>query len=195
MRIEIPERLSDEAVILRPLRPDDARPYAAAFRADPELGWLAGYEDDPDEDWVRKRAEDQPKWAEEGKGFELAIADPSLGEFWGCVTLHGFDLKDRRCEVGFGDGRLAQVEPPEVRQRGVGTRATSLAVSWAFQNLDLLRVEMTTTPDNLVVPRLARRLGFTYEGTLRKRAVERGRRVDVLWFGVLREEWTAETAG
>jgi RimJ/RimL family protein N-acetyltransferase len=188
MRIEIPERLSDEAVILRPLRPDDARPYAAAFRADPELGWLAGYEDDPDEDWVRKRAEEQPKWAEEGKGLELAIADPSLGEFWGCVTLHGFDWKDRRCEVGFW-------LVPEVRQRGVGTRATSLAVSWAFENLDLLRVEMTTTPDNLVVPRLARRLGFTYEGTLRKRAVERGRRVDVLWFGVLREEWTAESAG
>jgi [ribosomal protein S5]-alanine N-acetyltransferase len=149
---------------------------------------LAGYEDDPDEDWVRKRAEEQPKWAEEGKGFELVIAHPSLGEFWGCVTLHGFDSKDRRCEVGFW-------LVPEVRQRGVGTRATSLAVSWAFENLDLLRVEMTTTPDNLVVPRLARRLGFTYEGTLRKRAVERGRRVDVLWFGVLREEWTAETAG
>jgi ribosomal-protein-alanine N-acetyltransferase len=188
MRIEIPERLSDEAVILRPLRTDDARPYAAAFRADPELGWLAGYEDDPDEDWVRKRAEEQPKWAEEGKGFELAIADPGTDGFWGCVILHGFDWKDRRCEVGFW-------LVPEVRQRGVGTRATSLAVSWAFENLDLLRVEMTTTPDKLVVPRLARRLGFTYEGTLRKRAVERGRRVDVLWFGVLREEWTAETAG
>jgi RimJ/RimL family protein N-acetyltransferase len=74
-------------------------------------------------------------------------------------------------------------------QRGLGTRATSLAVSWAFETLDLLRVEMTTTPDNVVVPKLARRLGSTHEGTLRKRAVERGRRVDVLWFGVLREEW------
>jgi hypothetical protein len=42
MRIEIPERLSDEVVGLRPLRTDDARSYAAAFRADPELGWLAG---------------------------------------------------------------------------------------------------------------------------------------------------------
>jgi RimJ/RimL family protein N-acetyltransferase len=61
----------------------------------------------------------------------------------------------------------------------------------AFETLDLLRVEMTTTPDNPVVPKLAGRLGFTYEGTLRKRAVERAQRVDVLWFGVLREEWTA----
>jgi Acetyltransferase (GNAT) domain len=66
------------------------------------------------------------------------------------MILHRFDSKDRRCEVGFW-------LVPEVRQRGVGTRSTSLAVSWAFENLDLLRVEMTTTPDNPVVPKLARR--------------------------------------
>ena len=36
---------------------------------------------------------------------------------------------------------------------------------------------------------LAERLGFTQEGVLRKRNVERGQRVDVVWFGVLREEW------
>jgi RimJ/RimL family protein N-acetyltransferase len=68
-------------------------------------------------------------------------------------------------------------------------RFRRLVVSWAFERLDLLRVELTTTPDNVVVPKLARRLGFTHEGTLRKRAVERGQRVDILWFGVLREEW------
>jgi len=48
---------------------------------------------------------------------------------------------------------------------------------------------MTTTPDNAAVFALARRLGFTQEGVLRKRNVERGQRVDVVWFGVLREEW------
>ena len=182
MKIEIPERLSDETVALRPLRPADAQPYAAAFRSDPKLAWLAGYEEDPDEDWAQKRATQQPEWAAEGRGLELAIANPETGAFWGSMTLHQLDWKDRRCEVGFW-------LVPDVRRRGVGTRATSLAVSWAFQTLDLLRVEMTTTPDNVVVPRLARRLGFTYEGTLRKRAVERGQRVDILWFGLLREEW------
>ena len=182
MRIAIPEWLSDDSVALRPLRADDARPYAAAFRADAELGVLAGYEQDPDEDWVRERAAQLDKFADEGKGLELVVADPVSGAYWGSLILHQFDWKDRRCEVGFW-------LVPEMRQRGLGTRATSLAVTWAFETLDLLRVEMTTTPDNAVVPRLARRLGFTYEGTLRKRTVERGRRTDVLWFGVLREEW------
>lgn len=182
MRIAIPEWLSDGPVALRRLRADDAGPYAAAFRADAELGWLAGYEEDPDEDWVRQRVTQQDEWADEGKGLELAIADPGTGDFWGAMILHRFDWKDRRCEVGFW-------LVPDVRRHGYGTRATSLMVSWAFETLQLLRVEMTTTPDNVVVPKLARRLGFSHEGTLRKRAVERGRRVDVLWFGVLREEW------
>lgn len=56
-------------------------------------------------------------------------------------------------------------------------------------SLDLLRVEMTTTPENPAVPALARRLGFTQEGVLRARNIQRGQRVDIIWFGVLREEW------
>ena len=42
------------------------------------------------------------------------------------------------------------------------------------------------------MPALAARLGFTHEGVLRARNVERGRRVDVVWFGLLREEWAGE---
>jgi RimJ/RimL family protein N-acetyltransferase len=34
-------------------------------------------------------------------------------------------------------------------------------------------------------------MGFAQEGALRERNVERGRHVDVVWFGVLREEWEA----
>jgi RimJ/RimL family protein N-acetyltransferase len=67
----------------------------------------------------------------------------------------------------------------------------SLTVSWVFKNLDLLRVEMTTTLENPAVPALAKRLGFTHEGTLRARNIERERRVDILWFGLLREEWSS----
>jgi hypothetical protein len=48
VRIELPE-LSDGVVALRPLRPDDAVPYAAAFKADLAtravgllIGWAFG---------------------------------------------------------------------------------------------------------------------------------------------------------
>ncbi len=78
---------------------------------------------------------------------------------------------------------------------GVGAAAVTLALSWGFRDYDLLRMEMTTTPENPAVPALASRLGFTREGVLRARNIERGRRVDIIWFGLLREDWLSRDAG
>jgi [ribosomal protein S5]-alanine N-acetyltransferase len=169
-------------VLLRPLEAADASPYAAAFRDDPDLGRLLGIAQDPDERSIRERVDGQSQRAEDGKGVELAVVAPATSAFCGSVILHSFDWPNRHCEVGFW-------VIPEVRNRGVGSRAVSLAVTWALETLDLLRVEMTTTPENLAAPALAERLGFVREGVLRARNVERGQRVDIIWFGVLREEW------
>jgi RimJ/RimL family protein N-acetyltransferase len=172
--IELPERLDGGDVVLRRLRADDSPAYAAAFRDDPELGRLLGVDEDPDEQAALERV---------GRADELAIADPESDAFWGTVLLHSFDERHRHCEVGFW---LVS----DARGRGVGSAAVRLVVPWAMEQLDLLRVEMTTTPDNAGVDALAAKLGFTREGVLRKRNVERGKRVDVVWYGVLREEWT-----
>ncbi|HEX5923055.1 MAG TPA: GNAT family protein [Baekduia sp.] len=182
MKIELPSDLSGDGFVLRPLTVGDAASYAAAFTDDPELGRLLGIEQDPNEQSIRERASRYRDRAEEGKGVEFAIADPRTDEFLGSVILHSFDWQHRRCEVGFW---LA----PAARGRRLGADAVARTLSWAFDALDLLRVEMTTTPDNLAVSVLARRLGFTQEGVLRSRNVERGNRVDVVFFGVLREEW------
>jgi RimJ/RimL family protein N-acetyltransferase len=182
MTIELPDSLTDGDVVLRRLRAGDAEAYVAAFRADPDLGRLLGMEEDPDEAKVRERAERLPGLAAEGRLVELAISDPADDAFLGSMMLHSFDGTHRRCEVGFW-------LVPAARGRGVGSRSVALAVSSALETLDLLRVEMTTTPDNDAVFALARRLGFAQEGVLRKRNVERGVRVDVVWFGVLREDW------
>lgn len=182
MQISVPERLDDGHVALRPMRPEDAGPYAASFREDPALGRLLGIEVDPDEESVRERIEAQPPSGRERRVVQLAIADAATDAFWGEVLVHSLDLRHRRGEVGFW-------VVAGQRGHGVGSRAVALTVSWLFDELDLLRVEMTTTTDNKVVPALARRLGFTQEGVLRSRNVERGQRVDLVWFGLLREEW------
>jgi RimJ/RimL family protein N-acetyltransferase len=182
MRIEFTEPLSDGQVTLRWMRAQDAGPCAAAFADDPQLGRLIGVERDPEETGIRERIDRQEEHATEGRGIQLAIADPVSDAFSGSMILHSFDWHSRRAEVGFW-------LVPAARGHGVGTAAVTLAVSWAFTALDLLRLEMTTTPENPAVPALARRLGFTMEGVLRARNIERGRRVDIIWFGLLREEW------
>jgi RimJ/RimL family protein N-acetyltransferase len=177
--VELPDSLSGEGVLLRPLRAGDAAPLAAAFRDDPDLGRLLGYEEDPDEAWVRRRVAEPPAAADVA---ELVIAEPGTRAFRGLLLAHSLDRRHRHGEVGFW-------LVPGGRGAGLGSAAVALFVTWMFEALDLLRVEMTTTPDNAAALALAARLGFTREGTMRARNVERGQRVDVVMLAVLREEW------
>jgi RimJ/RimL family protein N-acetyltransferase len=179
MAIELPESLTGEGVLLRPLRAGDAPAFAAAFRDDPDLGRLLGFEEDPDEAWVRRRVVAPPAAADVA---ELVIADPGSQDFRGLLLSHSRDRRHRHAEVGFW-------LVPSARGAGLGRAAVALFVGWMFQALDLLRVEMTTTPDNAATLALAARLGFTREGTMRARNIERGERVDVVMLAVLREEW------
>ncbi len=188
MKIALAEPLTDGRVTLRWMSVDDAPACAAAFRDDPDLGRLIGVEHDPDETGIRERIARQEEHAVEGRSLQLAIADPAGDAYWGSMILHSFDWHSRRAEIGFW-------LVPAARGRGLGAAAVSLAVGWAFTELDLLRMEMTTTPENPAVPALAHRLGFTQEGVLRARNIERGQRVDIIWFGLLREEWLARDAG
>jgi RimJ/RimL family protein N-acetyltransferase len=176
--VQPPRRLAGDGVTLRPLREDDAPAYAAAFRDDPELGRLIGVERDPDEAAVRKRIAESEKRA----GFELAIATDESDAFRGVVAVHGVEPEHGRAEVGFW-------LVPHARGAGLGACAVGLVVDWLFQRAGLRRIEMTTTPDNGGALALARRVGFTQEGVLRQRAIERGRPVDIVWLGLLRDEW------
>jgi [ribosomal protein S5]-alanine N-acetyltransferase len=184
MRIPFPDSLAGEGVVLRRLRTEDAPAYVAAFEEDPDLGRLLGMDEDPEEGRIRERARRMAELVALGRLVEFVVAEEPDGAFLGSMMLHSFDAKHRRCEVGFW-------LTPSARGRGLASRAVARAVTWALTDLDFLRVEMSTAPDNARVFALAQRLGFTHEGVLRKRNLERGRRVDVVFFGVLREEWAA----
>lgn len=180
--IVIPDSLTDGRVTLRLLAQADIPAYLAAFHADPEIGRLLGLERDPDHDGLTRRVAQMDVFRDEGRFVELAIAESESNRLVGSLTLHSFDWGNRRGEVGFWIA-------PGDRRRGFAGAALALVLGWMFGGLDLDRVEMTTTPDNQAVANLAQRSGFTREGVLRARNLERGRRVDVVMFGLLREEW------
>jgi len=87
--------------------------------------------------------------------------------------LHTLAWRHRRAEVGYW-------LIPYARGRGVGVTAVGMLVDWAFEELALERIEITTTPDNGPARALAGSLGFNEEGVMLARNLERGRRVDVM---------------
>jgi RimJ/RimL family protein N-acetyltransferase len=172
--------LTDGVVLIRRLEAADAPAFAQGFVDDPTLGVMVGTETDPTaEEVVARELADRPP----GTVPALVIGDAARdGEFLGGIGIYRLDRRHRRGEVGFW-------LTPEARGRGLASRAVRLVTSWAFETLDLERVELTTTPDNAGSRALAARLGFTEEGTMRSRNLERGRRVDVMMFAVLKDEW------
>lgn len=173
-------RLDDGRVVVRMLQERDVEAYLLAFDEGESLLNLIGYEAVPSrervERWLGDNWVGRPEWA-----WEFVVADLRSDAFLGTIMLHSLDTENRRGEVGFWIQANA-------RGRGVGSAALRLMLDWAFDALGLERIEMTALPENESVRHIAAKFGFTFEGRLRQRNYERGRRVDLLIWGLLKDE-------
>lgn len=95
------------------------------------------------------------------------------------------DIQDRvgRAEFGIALGERG------VWGQGVGTAAGRAMLRHGFHTLGLTRVTAQVHAPNARSLSLMRRLGFRQEGVLRRHEVYRGGVVDVVQFGLLREEF------
>jgi ribosomal-protein-alanine N-acetyltransferase len=180
--IRIPDELGDSRVRLRAMRRDDIEPWVRAFAAEPQLAVMLGTETDPTPDDLKRRLKRWSDRARAGAGAEFVVASPDADRLLGAVNLFAVDWHGRRGELGIWLERSA-------RGHGLAQAALALMLDLMFAHLGLERAEMTTTPANAAALRLAERLGFVREGLLRSRDVQRGRRVDAVLLGLLREDW------
>jgi [ribosomal protein S5]-alanine N-acetyltransferase len=72
--------------------------------------------------------------------------------------------------------------------RGYATEAAGALLGWAFDTLDLNRVQAETDTRNLASARVLEKLGFVREGTLREDCVVNGEVSDSWVYGLLRRE-------
>ncbi|MFF2622761.1 GNAT family N-acetyltransferase [Oerskovia jenensis] len=118
-----------------------------------------------------------------GRGHTWAIRRPDAphGPVLGMVgiTLDSSPTRDTSAEIGYW---LA----PEARGEGLMTQAARLVVDWAFdpEGLGLSRMVWTAFTGNWASRRVAWRLGFRVEGTVRGYGIQRGARRDA-WIGTL----------
>lgn len=80
---------------------------------------------------------------------------------------------------------------PDYWGRGYGSDAINLVLRYAFHELNLFRVGLTTIAYNLRAARAFEKAGFRPEGAWRQMIHRDGKRYDVLNYGLLRHEWEA----
>lgn len=82
----------------------------------------------------------------------------------------------------------------EARGQGFITRALGLLCRYAYEELGVTRIELTTDPDNRASQRVAEKVGFRREGFLRAHLLlPDGRRRDSVMFSLLPGEMREES--
>ena len=72
---------------------------------------------------------------------------------------------------------------------GFGGEATKLMVDYAFQTLNLNRIQLHVNADNTPAIKIYQRVGFKKEGVLRQAMFKNNRYFDFWVMGILREDW------
>ena len=78
---------------------------------------------------------------------------------------------------------------PEFWSKGYGGEATKLMVDYAFDILNLNRIQLHVCAENKKAVSAYKRTGFTIEGTLRQAMYHNNRYIDFYVMGILREEF------
>lgn len=101
----------------------------------------------------------------------------------GFVALDGFDWAARSGWVGIGIG------DEEYKGKGYGTEAMRLLLRYAFDGLNLNRLNLNVVSYNERAIRSYEQVGFRYEGTQREVICKEEQRWDIVDMGILRQDW------
>jgi RimJ/RimL family protein N-acetyltransferase len=119
---------------------------------------------------------------EEGSGARLAMDRVSDSSFVGWCSFTRWNPDYRSASLGYCLGEAAW-------GHGYATEAARSVLQWAFDTLDLNRVQAEADTRNVASARVLEKLGFVLEGTLREDCVVNGEVSDSLVFGLIRREW------
>lgn len=173
---------SGERVTLRTSEREDV-PFLQRAHANPELRYSLGTP-------VRTQAE-MEEWFEDGGGdgdhFIVCLDDGAPGQ-------PDEDAVERIGQVSVTDAEwrrpdLAYWLVPEVHGQGYGAEAVSLLVDYVFDVYDHPAVGAVAFATNDASRGLLESLGFAEEGRRRRERYVEGDYVDVVQYGLLREEW------
>jgi len=134
---------------------------------------------------VKKRYTEIEKEADEKKNlFYFTIRLRSDDQLIGFARIYwigwtsGFGL----VQLGIGDSTQ--------RGKGYGTQALSLLLRYAFAELNLHSLAADIPEYNLAATRLFQNAGFVEETRQRQAVYREGRRWDLIFFGILKDEWS-----
>lgn len=174
-------RIEGERIALRQLEKTDAQPiyeHAKDWKVSRYLSNLPHpYRLKHAEEFIKKAK----LWDKKKTGYALGIELKQTGQIIGIIGLSEVDQKHKRAVIGYWLGRKHW-------GKGLAKEALRLMLKFGFRKLGLLRIHGQVMKPNSRSAKLLKKAGFVLEGKMRKHYIKKGKRMDVLVFGLLKEE-------
>ncbi|MEN8115206.1 MAG: GNAT family protein, partial [Actinomycetota bacterium] len=170
--------------LLRPFRRRDVGPMHDAVRASlPELElwlpWAVGYDRSVAQRFVRDSAS---AWAE-GRAFDFAIRLPDEPDLHvGNVSIWPTSAVNKIGEIGYW-------VRSDLNGEGIGTEITARTIQIGFEELGFHKIALRIAVGNERSDRIAKHLGFSFDGTLRHEVKVRDTWLDHTAWSLLDDEW------
>ena len=119
--------------------------------------------------------------------YYFAIRTFSGDHLIGDIGLDGIRWNQAETFVGIGIGER------DYWGKGYGTDAMEIILRFAFNELNLARVSLDVFEFNPRAVRSYEKAGFTYEGRVRQYLNKAGKRWDLIYMGITREEWQSKS--
>jgi len=180
MSSQLPEIVADR-IRLRTINKSDLDQVFAIF-SDPKV--MRYWSTPPLEsvDDVRALMKEIKTGNEEGSMLKWGVALRSTDAVIGTVTLFHLELTQGRAEVGYAQAQAYW-------GHGYIHEALQALLTYAFEEMNLRRIEADVDPRNAASIKTLERLGFLREGFLRERWHVSGEIQDALFYGLLERQW------
>jgi RimJ/RimL family protein N-acetyltransferase len=114
----------------------------------------------------------------------FVIIDKSNDQIVGMSSFGNISLRDARIEIGWS------WLSPAAQGTGVNGQYKSLLMAFAFDELNIMRVEFKTDVLNQKARKALLKIGTTEEGVLRSHTLmPHNRRRDTIYYSILKPEW------
>lgn len=135
------------------------------------------YPDGAAEDWISKHQE----WFEKGQAVDWAIEHDENNNLIGCMSL-GVNKVNQRAEIAYWIGE-------ENWSKGYCSEAAKAAIKYAFDEMSLNKITSRHMLENPASGKVMQNAGMVQEGILRQDFYKNGRFVDMVVYGLLRDQW------
>jgi N-acetyltransferase len=124
------------------------------------------------------------QWRKDGTAFPFVTVDKQSGEIIGSTRFANFASEHQRVEIGW-----TWLTVP-FQRTFANSEAKYLMLKYAFEEMDLIRVELKANALNDKSRRAMERLGAQYEGLLRQHfRLSNGIVRDTVYYSILKSEW------